>query len=274
MPRARSGPSPSQTYEGRKTPNRPTSLMCAPSLVAGLSGPGTRGRASRRRRARPRACPRLAKIRSDASISAARPASMSSSVDGVDQALRLAHGERAARGDLLADRRRARRRASPGRHDLVDEADPLGLVGVDDPAGQDQLLRPRRPDDRAAGAACRRRPGVTAEAHLGQAELARAPTRSGGRSTARAPGRRRARCPRSRRSSASAGSASRAATPSSSAMPLAPPRPALRLELADVRARRERPLAAPGHDDRADIAGGGRPSVAERRVELVEQLAR
>ena len=27
MPRARSGPSPSQMYEGRKTPNRPTSLM-------------------------------------------------------------------------------------------------------------------------------------------------------------------------------------------------------------------------------------------------------
>src|SRR6266478_5793879 len=28
IPRARSGPSPSQTYEGRNTPNRPTSLTC------------------------------------------------------------------------------------------------------------------------------------------------------------------------------------------------------------------------------------------------------
>ena len=27
MPRARSGPSPSQMYDGRKTPNRPTSLI-------------------------------------------------------------------------------------------------------------------------------------------------------------------------------------------------------------------------------------------------------
>src|SRR4029077_2145825 len=45
MPRARSGPSPAQMYEGRKTPNRPTSLIYVPppcgsassAVVLGLS---------------------------------------------------------------------------------------------------------------------------------------------------------------------------------------------------------------------------------------------
>ena len=77
---------------------------------------------------RPRACPSLAKTRSDASSSAARPASRSSLGRQVDQALRLADRERAARGDLLADGRGARDGLA-GRHDLVDEADPLRLGG-------------------------------------------------------------------------------------------------------------------------------------------------
>src|SRR5919112_3095628 len=37
IPRARSGPSPSQTYEGRKTPNRPTSLTWLTSLLTASS---------------------------------------------------------------------------------------------------------------------------------------------------------------------------------------------------------------------------------------------
>ena len=69
---------------------------------------------------------------------------MSVSVGQVDESLRLAHRERAARGDLLADLGGPATRLA-GRHDLVDEADPLGLVRVEDPAGQDHLLRPRRP---------------------------------------------------------------------------------------------------------------------------------
>ena len=39
IPRARSGPSPSQTYDGRNTPNRPTSLIDASSLRAVLFVP-------------------------------------------------------------------------------------------------------------------------------------------------------------------------------------------------------------------------------------------
>ena len=126
MPRARSGPSPSQTYEGRKTPNRPTSLMCV-HLVQGFSHrPRYSGsRFSKKDRA-PSSMSSVSKIRSDASSSAARPVSMSVSVARSMQALRLADRERAARGDLLADRRRPRDGLA-GRHDLVDEADPLGL---------------------------------------------------------------------------------------------------------------------------------------------------
>ena len=144
----------------------------------------------------------LSKIRSDASISAASPHRCRRLGRQIDQALGLAHRERAARGDLLADRV-GRGEASPRRHDLVDEPDPLGLVGVEDPAGQDQLLGPRRADDpwqalrptRARASP----PGGPPAARAGPA-----PRRSAGRSTARARARRRARCPRSRRSSASA----------------------------------------------------------------------
>ena len=50
------------------------------------------------------------------------------------------------RGDLARQLLRARERLAV-RDDLVDEPDALGLVDVDAAAGDDQLHRPREPDD-------------------------------------------------------------------------------------------------------------------------------
>ena len=155
MPRARSGPSPSQMYEGRKTPNRPISLICRrPSLQSASAAP-VLGIALSKKAFAPSSMSSLPKMRSDASSSAARPASRSTSIAASISrfASRTASGPRAAISS--ADRRGARDGLA-GRHDLVHETDPRRFVGGEDPAGQDQLPGPGRADDarqplRAAG---------------------------------------------------------------------------------------------------------------------------
>ena len=234
------------------------------STGCGLIGRDTPGRASRRTTRAPSSMSSVAKIRSEASSSAARPASRSVVGRQVDQALGLAHGERAARGDLLADGpSRARRPRRPAR-----------------PRGRGRSARPRRrsgpgrsgsapwpgPSPTTRGSRCvPPAPGVTARRTSGRPSLARSEAiRRSQHSASSSP-------PPSALPSIAAivgigSSARRRATPASSSWRSRPPGPALRLELADVRAGRERPLAAPGHDDRPDVAGRRRLERRQRRV--------
>ena len=269
MPRARSGPSPSQMYDGRKTPNRPTSAMRDPSdCVCGLSGRDSPGRACRRTTLAPSSMSSVAKTRCRG-VHLGGQARVDVGLDGqVDEALRLADRERAARGDLLADLGRARDGLA-GRHDLVDEADALGLGGGEDPPVRISSLARAGPDDprQALGPAG---PGRDRQADLRAGRAWRAPTRSAGRSTGRAPGRRRGRCPRWPRWSASAARPAAGRRRDSSSCRSRPRGAALRLELADVRPGGEGPLAArrsrrPPGRRRASAASSVASAVVEAR---------
>src|SRR3989304_5529386 len=101
MPRDLSGPSPSQMYEGRKTPNRPTSVMwllphftsssAAPVLGIALSEEGVRSLQH------VLACEdalRCVQLGGQALVQVQVPG-------GIDQPLCLSHGEGAASGDLI-----------------------------------------------------------------------------------------------------------------------------------------------------------------------------
>src|SRR5574338_137531 len=137
IPRARSGPSPSQMYDGRNTPNRPTSAMCYLQLVAASAaailrlslleeGPGALQHVVAGED--PIRCIQL-RGQSGRDVDVRRQR---------DETLRLTHGHGAARGDLHADLVRGAHGLS-GRNDAVDQADALGLLGVDDAPGEDQL---------------------------------------------------------------------------------------------------------------------------------------
>src|SRR6185295_19953447 len=106
MPRARSGPSPSQTYDGRKTPKRPTSVMndqpphssrgaASPAAILGVPfGEERRGTFDQV----------LAGEDPIRRVQLGGQARLEVDVGRqVDQPLRLAYGERATGGDLLAD---------------------------------------------------------------------------------------------------------------------------------------------------------------------------
>src|SRR3990170_7281296 len=118
MPRDLSGPSPSQMYEGRKTPNRPTSLMwllphftstsSAQVLGIALSEEGVRSLQHV-----------LACEDPFRSVQLGGEARVQVQVQGgIDQRLCLSHGEWAASGDLIRHRLRRLPRL-PGGHDLV-----------------------------------------------------------------------------------------------------------------------------------------------------------
>ena len=173
----------------------------------------------------------------------------------VDQALRLAHGERAAGGDLLADRR------SPGA-----TASPAGTTSWTRPirsASSASSTLPVRISSLArAGPTTRGRrcvppaPGRHREAHLGQPEpgaLRGDPEVAAQRELQ--PAAERVALDRGDRRHRQRGQAPRDA--GLELEPLAAARAPLGLELADVRAGRERPLAAARHDDRPDVAGRG-----------------
>src|SRR3990172_5944057 len=104
MPRDLSGPSPSQMYEGRKTPNRPTSLMwllphftstsSAPVLGIALSEEGVRSLQH------VLACEDALRC-----VQLGGQARVQVQVHGgIDQPLCLSHGEWAASGDLIRHR--------------------------------------------------------------------------------------------------------------------------------------------------------------------------
>ena len=119
----RGGPSPRSGWS-RSLKRRRPSAISAPPTAGRSTRPRSRGprRAGGPSRAPPPPCP---------SASPAR-------------------GAPRARGPA-----RARGAGTPARDDLVDEADPVGLVGVDDPAGEDQVHRDAVADDprQALGAA-------------------------------------------------------------------------------------------------------------------------
>ena len=198
---------------------------------------------------------------------------MSVSVAEVDQALRLAHRERAARGDLLADGRRARDRLA-GRHDLVDEADALGLRGASGPGRSGSAPWPA-PAPTTRGSRCvPPAPGVTARRTSGRPSRARSEAiRRSQHSASSSP-------PPSALPSIAAmvgigSSASRRATPDSSSCRARPRRTALGLELADVRAGREGPLAAARSRRPPGRRRARRPRASPSAVaELLEQLPR
>ena len=172
IPRARSGPSPSQTYEGRNTPNRPTSVMNGPPPNAGttgLIGRGTPGHAWRGRRSRPRAGRRS---RTRGPTPRARPRGRS----------RCRSRPRGRSGASPRGPRAGRARRSP-RRSLVARATawPAGTTSCTSPirsASAAVRTRPVRISSRAlAGPDDPRQPLRPAgarrdrEAHLGQAEL-------------------------------------------------------------------------------------------------------
>ena len=170
MPRARSGPSPSQTYEGRKTPNRPTSAHVRPLRAPAGSSARVLGVALLEEGARrPRPCPRWRRCgpRPRARPPGRRPMSRRGrGRSGASPRARRAGRARRSPSPSSSARRDAPRR--PARPRLTR---PIRSASarVEDAAGQDQLLGPRRPDDprqplRPAAARGDR------QAHLGQAE--------------------------------------------------------------------------------------------------------
>ena len=176
---------------------------------------------------------------------------------------RAARARRSPRRWLVARATRLARR-----HDLVDEADPLRLVGVEHPAGQDQLLGPRQPRRPAAGAACRRRPASPPAAPPGRPSFARSDaTRMSQHSASSSP-------PPSALPSIAAivgiGSVGQAARRRRSRARAAPGRPAPRCASNSPTCEPAENARSPraGHDDRPDVAGVGRLERRERRVEL------
>src|SRR3970040_1931847 len=104
MPRARSGPSPSQMYEGRKTPNRPTSLTWMQPPWGSASAAAVLGIA-----------PGEERVRAFQHVVAGEDPLRRVELGGktgfdvpvdrdVNQALCLADGQRAPGGDLLGHR--------------------------------------------------------------------------------------------------------------------------------------------------------------------------
>ena len=144
----------------------------ADPLDATLTGPGTRGGASRGRPACPRPGPRSpSRARTGAARARARRVSaVSSAASTACLASRAASGGRSATvcGELDRLRRASRRFAG----DLVDEPEPQRLLGVEAAAGQHQLHRPLLADHarEALGAAAA---GDDPERDLGLAELGR-----------------------------------------------------------------------------------------------------
>ena len=186
----------------------------------------------------------LAKTRSDASISAARPSSRSSVGRPIDQPLasRTASGPRS--GDLVADLVGAAASAWPAGTTRVTRPIRSASCGVDDPAGQDQLLGPRRRRRRAAGAACRRRP-ASRRGGPRAARASRAPTRRGCRSASASSSPPPSALP----SIAAIVGIGSVARRSSTRAPRArarsrPPGPRVRLELLHVASRPRTPVAA------------------------------
>src|SRR4051794_4636229 len=273
MPLARSAPSPSQMYDGRNTPKRPMSLM-----VGWLLGQGGQSSAS--------AVLRIALGKEggraleqviggedrDGLLELGREAGLERCIAGDrEEALHGPHGEWTAQCDLAADLGGSRC-CAPGRHDLVDEPHPEGLLRRDDPAREDQLACARLPDDawqalRPTGARDDREP------HLRQAELCplgRDPDVAAQRELE--PAAERIALDRSdrrhREGREPAGDLRLGGEPGTAV------RTPLLLELADVRPRGERAIAASAHDDRADVARIGRLEHRERLREIREQLAR
>src|SRR4029079_11350259 len=127
MPRARSGPSPSQMYDGRKTPNRSTSAMChRPPQGSVVVGSAT-------------AVDRVALVEEGLGafehvVAGEHPlrgvglgdqAGRDLRLDGeVDESLGLPQRDRAALGDLLADLHRAGDGLTRRDH-FVDQTDAL-----------------------------------------------------------------------------------------------------------------------------------------------------
>src|SRR5256885_619916 len=104
MPRARSGPSPSQMYEGRNTPNRPISLTWRSSLRSTSSAVVLGRPLGEERR---RALEQVVRGKDpDGRFDLGGVAGSEVSIERcVDESLDLAHGERPTFCDLLADRR-------------------------------------------------------------------------------------------------------------------------------------------------------------------------
>ena len=209
------------------------------------------------------------------SSSAARPASMSSLDRGVDQALRLAHGERPAVGDLRAELAARRATAWPRRHDLVHEADPLGLVGGRGRARSGSAPWPA-PAPTTRGSRCvPPLPGDDGQPDLGQARASRAPRRSrmSQHSASSSPPPRALPSIAAIVGIGSAASRLRRSPASSSCARAA------RRGRAGPRTRptcdpaRERAIAAPADHDRADVAGSAAASVASASPSCLDELA-
>ena len=125
-----------------------------------ISGPSNAAGASRRRRAGPRARPRR---RASPDIAGSRPARIALNVSATEspslarvRALIACVAKRRLGGDDVGEiRARPHQRAE--RRDAIDEAQAKRLLGVDAPAGQQQLHRDGARQRGAAGAARRRR---------------------------------------------------------------------------------------------------------------------
>ena len=183
--------------------DRPSGRRAArDGLGRGPSGPSRPGRASRRRRSRPRGRPRsrttgpaISPWRCHASSSLQSGASTRIALGGLERE-RAVGGDRG--GELAAPRDRLARLGQ-----AVDEADLGAALGADRVAGQGHLHRQvvrhplRQAQQRAAGRDQR-------ALGLRDAELAPRARRRSGRRRARSRSRRRPRSPRSRRSSACA----------------------------------------------------------------------
>ena len=257
MPRARSGPSPSQTYEGRKTPNRPTSLMCDPTSCKVASAAAVLGVALLEERRAPSSMSSVAKTR----IRRVQLGGQAGVEVGlgrqVEQALRLAHRERAARGDLLADlggpRDAPRRPARPrgrGRSARPPSASRTRPVRISSLARAAPTTRGRRCVPPA--------PGVTARRTSGSPSLARseAMRRSQHSASSRPP-------PRALPSIAAivgiGSSASRRATPDSSSCRSRPAGPRCASNSPTCEPAENARSPSPAHDDRPDVARRERP---------------
>src|SRR4051812_20811885 len=106
IPRARSGPSPSHTYDGRKTPNRPTSLIADSSFRGSFVGPSATAvdRVALLEERRGSLEHVLRREDPDRGLELGREAGVEVQIRGlVDEMLGLAHREWPALGDLFRD---------------------------------------------------------------------------------------------------------------------------------------------------------------------------